>query len=164
MGVFESSGQLAAVIAGAAVLGFLCELALSWAATALVDAEIGLGKLSLFTLVAALVSGGAYAPLHWLLYDPASHEVGKFPWTAFATLSGVGMVCSVVVYTFVAWPLLGVGLRKSALVGIFASLLRVLLYSLITAVVMVALASMQIYHAPSGPRSSLSSLFALLGL
>src|SRR5262245_12338352 len=105
-----------AVMAGAVLFVFLCELALAWAATALVDAEVGLGRLSLFAIVAASLSGAAYFgasfPLNVLLHDMIEQaEPGKFPWTLFAIRAAVGLVCSLFVFAAVAWLLLGIGVK-----------------------------------------------------
>jgi len=146
-------------VAGAVLCAFLCELALAWAATALVDAEIGLGRLSLFALAGSFLAGGAYFaasfPLNVLLADMIEQaEPGKFPWTLFAIRSAVGLGSSLVVVALASLAMLGIGLKRSVLVGVYSALLRLLLYSLLIAALMVVLASLQIYRGPSGPKTS----------
>jgi hypothetical protein len=131
------------------VVALLGELLLTWASTALVDASPGLLRLCIYTLLAMAVSSGATygasIPIDLLTADwQKAADPTRFNWSLLALLIGVFTVCALVLFGLLAWPVLSISLKQSALVGLFTALLRVLLWSLILSVVMIVLASMQI--------------------
>jgi hypothetical protein len=133
------------------IVGLSCEVLLFWAAAALADVPTGWDRTFLVALAGAVVSAIVVAGTFTLLPPGAKpFESAALPRTLLAgsTVVGLGLLLPGLLYT----PLLSVSINKGMLVSVLQVLLRGFLYVLITAVVMVVLAVLQIARrADAGP-------------
>jgi hypothetical protein len=125
-------------------VGCLAEIALLWAATGLADApDLPLARLAgvgVGTFLACFAATAAIAHSLGVLYTPLNPEL-RVPALQAA---GLALLVSLVVPAAAYKPLLGTTVRKSVWVSVFQWLLRGFLYVLVTAIVMVVLAVIQI--------------------
>jgi len=134
----------AGLIVGLVVAAFLCELLVFWAAAALADVpETGWSKFVVVPGSAAVVCAGLALLLCYLLgltESPLAPD--KRTWLYL----GVGLVLALtwVIPAILFMPMLSVSMSRSMLIAILQFLLRLFLYVLITAVVLVVLAILQI--------------------
>jgi hypothetical protein len=134
--------------AGLFVLIFLVEIALFWASTALGSVEVNAGKLLAGSFLAALAwAGAAYGVLAFLgrSEQPLLAPENRLP-LILGSLAGLAVSWAVPAVLFV--PILPVSVPRGMLISVFQLLLRLFLYSLIGAVVMVVLAFLQIRYGP----------------
>jgi hypothetical protein len=135
------SGGILTLILVALVL----EVVLFWAAAALGNApDLGLGRIFVVSLAASLacaVVGGAIA---WslqsvALLDPDNHLLA-------AVIGLLALLVTWVIPGVLYAPLVPVSIPRGMLISVLQVLLRVFLYVLIAAVVMVVLAILQIWR------------------
>ncbi|MBY0229002.1 MAG: hypothetical protein K2W96_06970 [Gemmataceae bacterium] len=129
-------------------VGLLAEVALVWASSALADApDQGLGKLlsvSAGVFLACFAAAVGIAAALNVLHDPLAEERRG---AAYAAIGLAILACAVL--PTLAYPsLLSVSMGKGAWMGVVQTLLRVFLYVLIIALVMVVLAVLQISRGP----------------
>jgi hypothetical protein len=151
-------GTVELVAIGAAAVA--CEVLLFWAASALADVPAGWDRTLLVSLAGAVVSGIVVAGTYAMLGPFARpFESGTLPRTLLAgsMVFGLGLLLPGLLYT----PLLSVSVNKGLLVSVLQVLLRAFLYVLITGVVMVVLAVLQIARrADAGPSPAPVTLVA----
>jgi hypothetical protein len=136
-------------IATIVVVGCAVEVVLLWAAAALADApEIGWGKFGVvgsgvFLGLFAAACGMAFAL--GLLEKPTTGE-NRLP--TLGAAAGLTLLVALVA-PGLAYPMtLPVSLRRGLWVSVLQWLLRLFLYALITALVMVVIAVIQIWRGP----------------
>jgi hypothetical protein len=133
---------------GLFVLIFVLEIALFWASTALGSVEINGGKLLAGAFLAALVWAGAGFAVLALLARPGQTPLAPENRLALAGLSALALLVSWAVPALLFVPILPVSIPRGMLVSVFQLVLRLFLYTLIGAVVMVVLAFLQIRYGP----------------
>jgi hypothetical protein len=141
---------------GLLLLVFLLEIALFWASTALGNVEVGSSKLLVGALLATLGWVGAVAGVWLLVGRPDSLAVPENR-SPLLIYSALGLLVSWAVPAALFVPVLPVSVPRGMLVSVFQVLLRLFLYVLIGAVIMVVLAVLQIRYGPERP-SGTSSL------
>ncbi|MFQ3593417.1 MAG: hypothetical protein SNJ82_09570 [Gemmataceae bacterium] len=131
-------------------VGWILEIALLWAATGLMEApETGLLKLAAISLGVflscfALSVGVAYS--FGVLFNPLALDHRGKAVAALAISQLIALVAPGLLYP----SLFAINLRKGIWVSVLQWLLRIFLYILIVAVLMVVLAVWQILRGPSG--------------
>lgn len=130
----------------AVVVFALVEVALFWAAASLGDApQLSWGKTFVVAVLVTVVWGALSLTLVWSsgLGSAALAPENRVRAILFAMgILGVMWLIPALLYA----PLVPVSIPKSMLISIFQVLLRVFLYVLMLAVLMVVLAGLQIYH------------------
>jgi hypothetical protein len=136
------------------------EVVLFWAAASLVDAPpLGWGKTLLVSILVTLVWGGATAAIAWSV-GPATLAAPDNRTLAVA-MAGLALGVSWMLPAVLYVPLVPVSIPRSMLLSVLQVLLRLFLYVLIAAVVMVVLALIQIARGTE-PRADLLSPLAPL--
>ncbi|MFO0926466.1 MAG: hypothetical protein U0736_05425 [Gemmataceae bacterium] len=134
-----------AEIVGSVAVLFLAEVALLWAATALIEVPgLSWRKLAVVVLVVIGLSlAGTVGIAVWsgLGSPPLAPENRMHAVLVSVAGLGVSLLVSAALYP----PLLSISLGRSALLAVLQVLLRALLYALLIAAVMVILALIQIY-------------------
>lgn len=138
-------GLSAAEIVGGVAVLFLAEVALLWAATALVEVPpLSWTKLAAVVLVVIGLSLAVTVGIAWatgLGSPPLSPENRMHA----ALVSVAGLFVSLLVSAALYPLLLSISVGRSAALAVFQVLLRALLYALVIAAVMVVLALIQIW-------------------
>jgi hypothetical protein len=133
---------------------FVLEFLLLYASTALGNVDLNFPKWLIGAFLAAVVwagvSYGGYA-IYQGLNQPFAAENRVV--VIGATAAGLVLAWAIPALLFV--PVFPVSIPRGMLVSVFQLLLRIFLYVLITAVVMVVLAALQIGYGPSEKRSDL---------
>jgi len=130
----------------AVVVVYLLEVILLWAAGALADApEMGWGKTFLVASLVTTVTTGINGALGWYT-EALNAPLATENRLRTAAIASVALFVTWLVGAITYVPLLSVSIPRSMLVSVFQTLLRAFLYVLIIAVLMVVLASLQIYH------------------
>ncbi len=131
-------------LVGLFLLIFVLEIALFWASTALGSVEVNPGKLLGGAFLAALVWAGASFGVYFIMDrsgQPLLAPENRMP-LVLCSLAGLVVSWAVPAIGFV--PILPVSIPRGMLISVFQLLVRLVLFSLITAVVMVVLAALQI--------------------
>ncbi len=133
---------------GLFVLIFVLEIALFWASTALGGVEVNGGKLLLGALLAAVVWAGAAYAATFIVVRPGQALLAPENRLPLVACTVVGLVVSWAIPALLFVPLLPVSVPRGMLISVFQLLLRLFLYTLIGAVIMVVLAVLQIRYGP----------------
>jgi hypothetical protein len=138
-------------LAGLFVLIFLVEIALFWASTALGSVELRAGKLLAGAFLAAAAWVGAGFTVMAVLSRPGQPLLA--PEARLPLILGclTGLLASWAVPAVLFVPILPVSVPRGMLISVFQLLLRLFLYTLIGAVIMVVLAILQIRYGPAKP-------------
>jgi hypothetical protein len=132
------------------------EFFLLYASTALGNVDLNLGKWLLATFLTAAIWAGISYGGYTLIKSGGVPFAPENRLLSLAVTAG-GLVASWAVLSFVFVPVFPVSIPRGMLVSVFQLLLRLFLYVLIGAVVMVVLALMQIlYGTPSEKRPTTS--------
>lgn len=125
-------------------VGCLAEIALLWAATGLADAPdlpfTRLAAVGVGTFLACFAAVAGIAQFMGVLNAPLAPELRMPALQAAALALVVSLLAPAAAYK----PLLGTSAQKAFWVSLFQWLLRLFLYVLVTAVIMVVLAVIQI--------------------
>jgi hypothetical protein len=126
---------------------FVFEAGLLWASTALGNVEVNWGKICLITLVVTAVWATASAAAGYGMNGvrPVLAPDNRL-WGGIAL--AIAVLISWAVPALLYAPLLPVSVPRGMLISVFQVLLRVFLYTLVAAVVMVVLAVLQIRYGP----------------
>src|SRR5947209_1939440 len=135
--------ELVLKVGGLFLVIFLLEIALFWASTALGNVEISLAKLLAGALAAAVLWAGAIGTL-WHGYEGRSQFLDpEQRWLLVSLVLGF-LAGSWLLQTLLFVPVLPVSLTRGMMISVFQLLLRLFLYTLVGAVIMVVLAILQI--------------------
>ena len=136
------------------VVILLLEIALFWAATALGSVEITTVKLLGGALLAALFWTGALGAFGFFAMQPDMDLLApERRWLLVLIALGC-LVVSWVVPAFLFVPVLPVSVPRGMLISGFQLVLRLFLYTLVGAVIMVVLAFLQIRYGPDKPSNA----------
>jgi len=132
---------------------FVLEVALFWASTALGNVEINAVKLLSGALLAAIFWTGALYTIDRTIYSQPDPLEPERRWVLALVILG-SLVVSWVVPALLFVPVLPVSVRRGMVISVFQLLLRLFLYTLVGAIIMVILALLQIRYGPTTPQSS----------
>lgn len=140
------------LFAGLFLLIFVLEIVLFYASTALGNVEIGFGKLVVGAFIAA-VAWGAVFIAGLIAFRGMESPFGPENRVVVLGSALAGLLVSWAVPALVFVPVLPVTIPRGMLVSVFQLLLRIFLYVMIAAIVMVVLAVLQIMRASPEKRA-----------